>query len=312
MAVIVAEYLGKRTDSTVQIEPIPIPFQHPVPDCPFNKLPCKKMNKETEANFPICSLRRNGELYIVCEHRLVSTSGEQDLPLSPYQAKMLLTLAKEVFYANIALDQVLYKSEVRMKSKSKADYMLSVTPDVLKTYGPRRLIVEMQGGGETSNTGTMTRHLEKWSTLEKPTNRFLSSPLPHVGLIQTNAWRRLQEQIFAKASVAALSGYGFVACIGTILFDSVTRKIDGLYDIQVSRDEQWDVAIITYCEDKEGQMIGETIPLRIDQSRTIYTTYEKLVAKLVSRGLPDLEAFEGTWRKLSGESFGEDDVSIVQ
>lgn len=312
MAVTIAEYLGKRTDSTTQIEPVPIPFARPIPACPFNKLPCKKMDKKTGANFPICSLRRGNELYIVCEHRLASTSGDQDLPLSPYQAKMLLTLAREVLNEDVKPEQVLYKAEVVMKSRSKADYMLSVSSDVSETYGPRKLIVEMQGGGETNNTGTMSRHIKQWTNSDTPTNAFLSAPLGEVSPIQTNAWRRLQEQIFSKASVAVLSQCGFVACIGTIIYDSMSTKLNGFGSIQMEKSDKWNVAFLTYCEDRDGPAIGETIPLKIDYSRVVYTTYDKLVNKLITRGIPDPDAFEKGWKTLSGELFDEGIASLKE
>ncbi len=124
MSISVAEYLGQRTDAPTQIKPIPLPFSQPIPLCPFNKLPCKKMNMKTNSKFPVCSLRRNGEIYIVCENRLVSTTSEHDLPMSPYQADTLHKLAQEVFHSTIAINQLAYKAEVRMKSGHVADYTI--------------------------------------------------------------------------------------------------------------------------------------------------------------------------------------------
>ncbi len=317
MAIIIAEYLGKRTNSDTSIHPYPhkveegkgIQFEH-MGTCPFNELPCKKMNKKSNALFPVCSLRRNGELYIICEHRLISTSRQADgLPLSPYQNKMLLILAKEIFAEELSIEQLLYKSEITMASRSRADYMLSVTSDVVRTYGPRKLIVEMQGGGETSNTGDMTARLAQWSLLANPTNAFLSKPIS-VGLIQTNAWRRLQEQILTKGSVAKASGNGLVACVGTHVFDQVSEKLNNFAGLSIPKTETWDTAIIAYSEDTSGARIGDAIPLKIDSSRRIYTRYQDLAKRLIERGEPDPIAFSGPWKKLTGEVVNEDGTAF--
>ncbi len=302
MAIIVAEYLGHRTDSITPIKPVPYPFSQPIPLCPFNKLPCKKMNMQENANFPICSLWRKNQLYIVCEHRLASTSSDVTLPISPYQADVLHKLAQEVFDPNIKLEEVAFKPEVTMKSGHNADYIMGVTPSVIHTYGHRKLIVEIQGGGETSNTGVMTRTVISWTNSNQPDNQSLSAPLKKVGLIQTNAWRRLQEQLLAKASVASVTGYGFVACVGTILFDYVSGKLNNFSGIGVSKNSNWDIAIIAYCQDAALPVRNGPIPLKIDQSRILYTTFNQLATLLIGRGSNDPEAFSGDYRTLTGRT----------
>jgi len=313
VAIIVAEYLGKRTDLDTKIIPIPhhvvegkgIQFEERSL-CPFNELPCKKMDKQSNARFPICSLRRNRELYIVCEHRLVSTSKQKGLPLAPYQSKMLVTLARELFLRELTIEQLMYKVEVTMSSGSRADYMLGVTSDVANTYGPRKLIVEMQGGGETSDTGNMTAHLVDWTFSANPTNTLLSSPIS-VGLIQTNAWRRLQEQILTKGSVAESSDYGFVACVSTHLFNLVKEKVNNFEGLEVVRESKWNTALVAY---KEGEkpIIDGSIPLEID--RIVYMNYNALAKRLIDRGEADLDAFSGTWWKLTGEEVSENGAPI--
>ena len=336
MAIIVAEYLGQRIESNEDITPFPyqeaeekgIQFEK-MGICPFNGLTCKKMDKGTNARFPVCSLRRNEELYIICEHRLISTTRKTGYPLSPYQEKMLLALAREIFSPDVTSNQLLYKTEVyvasaeeieenesaKRKKFGRADYMLSVTPDVTKTYGPRKLIIEVQGGGETSKTGNMTTQLKRWTNAEHPTNRLLSTPLD-VGLIQTNAWRRLQEQILTKGSVAAASGYGFVACVGTHVFDQVKTKLNNFADLPVLSKEEdtWDTALVAYREDtsETESIITNAIPLEVDYSRIIYTRYTELANILIRRGEAVPAIFAGKWWKLTGEAVSENGIPLEE
>jgi hypothetical protein len=335
LAIIVAEYLGQKLETEEHIKP----FAHHEEDgkglqfeekgtCPFIGQLCKKMDKKKNAKFPVCSLRRSGELYIVCEHRLASTCKERGGALSPYQSNMLLSLAREVFSPEITVEQLLFKSEVyiastlseedeedKQKKFGRADYLLCITPDVVRTHGHRKLIVEMQGGGETSDTGNMTEQLKEWTRSELPTNEILSRPLD-VGFIQTNAWRRLQEQLLTKGSVAVSSGYGFVACIGTHVFDQVEEKLNGFDDIRTSKEPgAWDTALIAYSEDKSPaakEIVKNAIPLKIDQDRILYTTYKALATKLIDRGVPIPEIFNGPWLKLTGEAVNDDGTPFVR
>ncbi len=54
----------------------------------------------------------------------------------------------------------------------KADFIMSTITGYSPFSGPDRLVVEMQGGGETSNTGDITKHLKSWEL--NPTEQTLN------------------------------------------------------------------------------------------------------------------------------------------
>ena len=94
MLVIVAEYLGIRTDSVNPILPIQELQSKPKLPCPFRNSHCLKAAKGQQ---PVCSVRdTNGELWIVCEHRLCATTPKA-ASLNEHQRKILHLVAKSVF-----------------------------------------------------------------------------------------------------------------------------------------------------------------------------------------------------------------------
>lgn len=80
------------------------------------------------------------------------------------------------------------------------DYVLDARPT--SYTGQSKVILEIQGGGETSSTGGMTRHVTNWTNENSPTNSILRQNLPKVGIIPNNAWKRQLEQIGRKYAVA--------------------------------------------------------------------------------------------------------------
>lgn len=307
MAVRIAEYLGQKTDSDTPIIPSPIPIEgerHLSPRCPFNDNPCTKMKLERNANHPICSLRKsNGAYYIVCNNRLISTDVSK---ITSYQIEMLLRTAQSVFNPAILPHQIGYKSEVRIRTSDSnrgthtADFVLAVVDPSLVTMGPRRLIVEVQGGGETNATGSITRLVEQWLVHENPSNMILSES-SNAGTIETNAWRRLQEQLFAKATTAQKSGYGFAALIGGVIIDYIERMLPGLKSIAINpEDSGWNVAFIVFKEEKSKIPSQNYIELVVDKERCIYTTLELLFSEMAKRGQIDQNAFTGEFTTLTG------------
>ncbi len=307
MAVRIAEYLGQKTDSDISITPSPILIEgerHLSPPCPFNNNPCTKMKLERNANHPICSLRKsNGAYYIVCNNRLISTDVSK---ITPYQIEMLLRTAQALFNPAILPHQLGYKSEVRIRTSNSsrgthtADFVLAVVDDNLRTIGPRRLIVEVQGGGETNATGSITRLVEQWLVHETPNNIMLSES-SNAGTIETNAWRRLQEQLFAKATTAQKSGYGFAALIGEVIIDYIERMLPGLKSIATNPDDGgWNVAFIVFKEVKPQNPTQNYIELVVDRERCIYTTLKLLFTEMANRGQIDPSAFTGEFATLTG------------
>ncbi|MEP7288846.1 MAG: hypothetical protein ABI947_24100 [Chloroflexota bacterium] len=320
MAVSVAEYLGMRTDVELPIEPCEVPpvTRATIPLCPFNNLPCSKISKKNKngSKHPVCAVRKNdGTFYIVCEDRLISASTVQ---ISDYQKEMLLQTAKALFHPDIESHQIGYKSEVRIRTgenkRHRADFILAAVDEGIQTFGPRRILVEVQGGGETNNTGSISRHLEQWAQ-ETKDNVFLRKSVG-AGTIETNAWRRLQEQLFAKATTAKKTGCGFAVLLGEVVFDYVANTIPEIHTLQMAKEDRgWDMAFIVFREkhlNPDRQVSSGAVELELDTEKTIYTKLETLLAILLTRGWFSPEAFAGDYKTLSGEKMRLRDDGTIE
>lgn len=297
MPVSVAEYLGQRTDIDLPVmQPPDYNLEHP---CPFMNRSCDKMPRYK----PICSVRKaNDDLWIVCRHRLCATLAKP--PLAAYQLDVLLSIAKTVFAPDVTEDNILVKREVSIpyredgKYPYQADYVM-----MLKDYplqiGQRRVILEIQGGGETSNTGKLTRHVTAWEQSDTPKNAFLSQTVGGVGTLETNAWRRQQEQFIVKGNIAKQTGGGIVFCVGAPLFDYLWRRVEGAKLNDLHR-YNWTLALIGFSEDASQPPQPGPIPYTIDKNRLLFTDYNTFVHTLINQGEPAPEIFEGDFQTLSG------------
>lgn len=305
MAVTIAEYLGQRVDHQQSI--LPLGDNAPTAICPFMNHLCSKTSKNEGSKPPVCALRKKAEtFYIVCEDRLLST---KVAALSPYQRTMLLNISQALFIAHLHPDQVGYKAEVKIRTGESnqkwhmADFVLALLDSQVHTLGPRKLIVEVQGGGETNNTGSITRHIDRWERLKSPDNTYLARTISGAGTIETNAWRRLQEQIFVKATTALKTNeqYGFAAVLGEVVFDYITDVVPTIRSYRRDpRTEQWNLAFIVFKEDKQNT--ASPVPLVIDEERTTYMLKNDLFDLLTDRGRKDENPFVGQFTTLSGQT----------
>lgn len=314
MGVSVAEYLGQRTDIDYpRISPITIPpksnskvnwtDQNPCPLCPFSSgNTCKKLKSGHE---PICSVRKqDGTLWINCSERLCST--KKNFPLCDYQQDILLQVGKYIFDPSVTKDDICVKREERLSviegTNYNADYIMTLRSGLSPYSGPDRLVVEMQGGGETTNTGTLTHLVQYWKKMHLPTNKSLSDE-SEASTLETNAWRRQQEQFIVKGNIAMKTwkGYGIAFCVGTLLFDYLKNKLAdaSLPDLH---DYNWTLALITFKEDKALPPKPGPIPLIVDDSRLLYTNYQTFVQALINQGKPSLDAFRGDFINLNNNS----------
>lgn len=295
MGIYVAEYLGQRTDIDT---PVITPVTHKM-NCPFtHNNPCIKSGRNRN---PVCCVRKeDGTLWIVCQHRLCST--KKDLALCSHQTQILLDIACHLYNTDFNPKDIIVKREVPLKATGeteyKADYIMAFKKKDSHTPGPDKLIVEMQGGGETSGTEKMTDVLANWKQSSNPTNELLrslsgASPLP------ANAWRRQQEQFIVKGNIAMQTwrGYGIAFCVGTILFDYLKGKIDfeSLPDLH---QHNWTLALVGIKEDVSQTRTPGPIPLIVDEERLLFTNYQTFVHALINQGLPSPEAFVGDFISL--------------
>ena len=169
MAVIVAEYFGQKTENNPSLI-------NPVSDgdCPFMNAKCAKLKQKKK---PVCTVRkRNGDLWIVCSHRLCSTT--KNLDLSDYQKQMLFAVAKCTFGEDVLMEDIAVRREEQIPvvdgSKYKADYIMINKGPRGRQTGQKKFVLEMQGGGETSSTGGITRNIETWELNSNRTNEDLA------------------------------------------------------------------------------------------------------------------------------------------
>ncbi len=297
MGIYIAEYLGQRTDSSLPIKP----YSTNDTLCPFNGLSCRKIASQDKKS-PVCSLRRNNEVYIVCEERLISTRGFSQA-FTSYQKQKILEVARFIFNPSIAEADVGIKTEVPIKIPGrrgylKADFIVRLLNQNIQTSGPKGVIMEVQGGGETSNTGTMQRHVKDWER-NPLSNSYLRQNLPKVGPIQTNAWRRLQEQMFVKGAIAKQTGFGFVACVGPLLYDIAQSKFRNVKDLQ---NEDWEIALITFDEDLSQPVTSGPIPLKVDSRKVLFTSFTDIATAIAEQGVKLPKLFEGHFINLLGQN----------
>ncbi|MEQ2427837.1 NotI family restriction endonuclease [Enterocloster hominis (ex Hitch et al. 2024)] len=297
MGVSVAEYLGQRTD-------VEFPIIQPIYErksCPFTQGNlCRKLKKKGQE--PVCSVRKeDGTLWIVCPDRLCAT--KKDLDLSLHQSIILLDIAKHIFDSSVTCNQIFIKREQRLRVQIdrdyKADFIMTINNGTSPYPGPNRVILEMQGGGETSDTGKLTKVIKDWKNSDIQTNHLLQQ-LSKASTLETNAWRRQQEQFIVKGNIAMMTwkGYGMVFCVGTLLFDYLYKKIKHEH-LPNLRNHNWTLALIGIKEDCSNSPAPGPIPLMVDETRLIFTNYQTFVHALINQGEPSPEAFIGEFINLN-------------
>lgn len=301
MPISVAEYLGQRVDVDEPV--VPHALGTPAPPCPFMNKPCLKI---TSRNKPVCSVRQtDGTLWVVCRHRLCAT--QKSVPLNPYQRARLMEVARVIFGADLQPHDIAIKREVPMpvtvSSDYAADYVmirLDENRHRASSSSPQRVVLEMQGGGETSNTGKLTRHVDAWERSENPTNAVLRTPISGVGAIVTNAWRRQQEQFLVKGNISVQTGGAMVFCVGAPIFDYLAMRTDG-HRLQDLRGHNWSLALVGFAENETADVAAGPLPLKIDPDRVLFTSYQNFLQILINQGAPHPGLFTGAFEDLTGQ-----------
>lgn len=304
MGVSVAEYLGQRVDAEKNIIPLPTEKKQEVP-CPFRNHHCEKAYKGLK---PVCSVKsESGHLWIVCSHRLCSTQPKHS-PLNDHQKNMLRMVGKAIYNPTILDNEILVKREVGIKVTEDSDYsadyvMWRRNPIQNSPFNPdRAAIVEMQGGGETTNTGVITELVEKWEHAPVPTNQMLLSPTKASPLV-TNAWRRQQEQFLVKGNVAMMTGGRMVFCVGSMIYDYLIQRFTSVNLVDL-RSANWTLALLTFMEDTDNvsppDCAPDSIQLKLDPSKMLYTNYSSFVQALTNQASPSTSVFTGKYTDLDG------------
>jgi len=299
MSILIAEYFGQRTDvMSPAIQPKTGLSNDKI--CPFMNKECEKIRKRLK---PVCCVRKSNDntVWIVCRHRLCST--DKKVALTNYQKETLLSIAREVFSQKIQKEHILIKREANIpvvgKSNYHADYIMSIQNCDQIYNGPKEIVLEIQGGGETSNTGLITTHINNWEKLDNRTNGFLSQEVKNAATIETNAWRRQQEQFIIKGNIAFQTGGAIVFCVGSLLYDYLWQRLSGskLNDL---RNHNWTVCLLCFEENRSGKPIPGAIPLQINKNKILFTNYSTFMNTLTNQGEPYPEMFAGTFETLDG------------
>ena len=312
MSAYVAEYFGQRTDAPGNIIPIEIPRNSngkvawpsvsDIPKCPFSGgNSCKKLKSGYE---PVCAVRNaDGVLWLSCSERLCST--KKDYPLCAHQVDILNKISDCIFPPDLDPENICVKREVSLSvvegKAYHADYIMTTDKGRSASSGPDRLVLEMQGGGETSDTGKLTDKIRAWREKEDHANYMLMD-LSSASPLVTNAWRRQQEQFLIKGNVAMKTwkGLGIAFCVGTLLYDYLMERLSSA-NLPDLREYNWTLALIAIREDKSKPVVDGPIPLEVDKDRILYTNYQTFVQALINQGEPSLDAFAGEFVNLNNE-----------
>jgi len=292
MSVKVAEYFGQKTDGNPNtIRPVTS-----VENCPFMNDVCVKLK---EGKKPICTVMQpNGEAWIVCRHRLCAT---KRITLMPYQKELLFEVAQHIYGEDVLMQDIAIRQEENIPvikgSSYHADYIMKNIGPRGRSSGQKNVILEMQGGGETSSTGSITRHVDYWEKNPMRTNEELAKFVAASPIV-TNAWRRQQEQFLVKGNIAQMTGGGMVFCVGNPLYDYLWKRVKDA-NLNDLKEHNWTLAIVGFNEISEPG--SSVLHFKIDPTRTLFTNYITFVQTLINVGKPHPKMFKGLFSMLDGE-----------
>jgi hypothetical protein len=321
LAVTIAEYLGQRTDASSSDIIPSIRGGSNVPTCPFSGGACIKLAHNPPLQ-PVCTVRiddktAKGRAFIVCSNRLIPA---QAVNITPAHTAALASIAQTVF-PGVANKDIGYRRQVGLNLNPGSlilDYILHVDPIAAYARGPERVFLEVQGGGETNNTGTITRYIDDWNNQTPPTNAFLSQPLntknlrAHLnikkgkvnvpGIIPNNAWKRQLDQILKKAIIANHFGGAFALVCGDVLYDYIRRSIP----VGGAFFQQWEVALIGVSEVPASLPITPGAPLALTHvTKSVFMTFADFIAALQGFQVPASlnDPFKGSFDTLTNQKF---------
>jgi len=296
----IVEYLGQSVEQDAhQVQRHYISKDNKLTlSCPFRFGACDKALKGLK---PICSVRDgDGTLWITCEHRLCSTTKNQrhaftgnqikDAPLIQYQKNILAEIATEIYGSGVNIGDIKVKREVSVPVEGGNDYKADFVMLNQGTQNAFNVILEMQGGGETTNTGQITERVNVWENDPSMYNSDLATNVSKAGTLVTNAWRRQQEQFLVKGNVVTQTGGRIVFAVGTLLFDYIYSRI-ARANLRQLQNHGWTLALISFREN--GLNPDNSVRLEIDHSRKLYTNYNTFVRTLTDQGAPCPELFDG-------------------
>ena len=292
----IGEYLGRRTD--IDDPPIYPSALKPkvVPTCPFMGKECSKLKGKLSLH-PVCSLRApDGRPWIVCTDRLIPAKANA---ITAHHISILAGVANLLFPGiNVRDIGFRRQQEIRLKGKKKVVLDYAIRTREIVSGVRSKAILEIQGGGESSSTGNITRHVVAWSKENPATNEFLRQGIPTVGIIPNNAWKRQLEQIFRKVAVARRFDAGFALVMGEVLYDYVIDILGGGREYFPG----WDVSLFSIGETL-GQQPGAIAIDRVNKAS--FVTYDEFIRAVSNFPMPKTlpDPFGGDFTTLTNEEF---------
>jgi hypothetical protein len=304
MTVFVAEYLGIKTEQDKIIIPKILNLKDKPKNiqCPFRFGNCDKVQK---GYHPVCAIKNSANiLWITCEHRLCCTTKTQvnigtaervtNPPLVKHQKNILQQIAKEVYGDNVDFNDIGIKREASVPVKGGSSYHADFIMADTKNSSGINFILEMQGGGETTNTGKISRHLDTWAT-KNSNNKFLRQPISGAGTLVTNAWRRQQEQFLVKGDVAIKAGGRIVFAVGSLIYEYLYSRLNNP-DFRSNKSLGWDLALLGFSEFDNSD--SQSLAFKINKEKTLYTTYNFFVKALTNQGEISPNFFKGEYKSI--------------
>jgi hypothetical protein len=295
----IAEYAGRRVDSPRGLQMLD--RAGATLGCPFSGGACSKLSR-SNGQHPVCSLRVNGDLYPVCTDRIIPAKSERQ---SQDHLVVLGQLA-EALFPGVDPKSIAFKRQVSLSPKNRdsagegktratklfLDYLLTVNPPVVQA-GRTMAFVEIQGGGETSNTGTITKFLD--SLVGNPDAARLIQSLPAgANPIPNNAYKRQLPQLIEKAVLAKSFNGGAALVMGTYLYDYVLQRVP----LRGQWYPDWEVSLVEVTEDPK--LIGDNFGLRVN--RSAFGSMADLLSAWTSP--PTItNPMVGKWQRLNGMEF---------
>jgi hypothetical protein len=267
---------------------------------------CSKLDGK-KSYHPVCVLRSaDGRPWIVCTDRLIPSRSNTN---TPHHTAILGGVAQILFpHANVR--DIGYKPQqgIQLGPKNTVFLDYSLRTRTPQKTGRSKVVLEIQGGGESSATGEVTRHVATWATMNAPTNGFLRENFKQVGIIPNNAWKRQLEQIFRKTAICRRFDAGFALVMGDVLYDYVTNILgagEQYFD-------NWEISLISIAE-RASDMAG-SIP--IDQvNRSSFFSFDAFIEAMKNFPLPDTmpNPFNGHFTTITNENFdiGVDEIEPV-
>ncbi len=286
MSVNILEYLGKRTTDSI----VPWVLGDPIVECPFFDGPCAKISRRTPQK-PICSVESDGRLWITCEHRLLTS---KNVPIShPYLSNRITEIAEILWGHPLNMSNVAVSREHNIAGFN-ADYVFALNPQWKVHNVPLRYSMEVQGGGDTTQTGNLTRHVDAWES-DRDGHQLdgnVSGVQPNV----LNVWKRMLSQLITKGLAATRMRQGVGCIIGDKLFDEIQNRT-GWTSLAAPEDGYVDFVVISYSAAESNESPVNLVP---DHTRMIRSTFQMFLDQM-RRGGVDAD-FSGRYEALDGRS----------